>query len=158
MTVWLTRAGRFGEIESLALAQNLVAIGWDELPDLNQIGSRSDLLALCRDTYTDVKRTTIYIWVGQLWAFKERFQIGDLVVLPLKTHAAFAVGQVTGPYQFRSENPKGALHSRAVEWLGTDIPRSAFAQDLLYSFGAFTTVCQLLRTHAQERVEAVLAG
>ncbi|MGD9676010.1 MAG: restriction endonuclease, partial [Candidatus Bipolaricaulia bacterium] len=38
------------------------------------------------------------------------------------------------------------------------VPRSAFGQDLLYSFGAFMTVCQISRNDAEARVAAVLAG
>jgi restriction system protein len=45
-----------------------------------------------------------------------------------------------------------------VKWLRTDIPRNAFRQDLLYSFGALTTVCQISRNNAEERVRMVLSG
>ena len=49
-------------------------------------------------------------------------------------------------------------HTRAVKWQRPDVPRTAFEQDLLYSFGAFMTVCNISRNDARTRVAAVLAG
>jgi restriction system protein len=40
--------------------------------------------------------------------------------------------------------------------LKTELPRDTFKQDLLYSFGAFNTVCEVSRNNAVERVESVL--
>jgi restriction system protein len=45
-----------------------------------------------------------------------------------------------------------------VKWLATDIPRDAFKQDLLYSFGAIMTVCEVQRHDALKRVLAVVQG
>jgi restriction system protein len=45
---------------------------------------------------------------------------------------------------------------RPVRWLKSDVPRDAFRQDLLYSFGAFMTVCEISRNDAIQRVEAIL--
>jgi restriction system protein len=42
-----------------------------------------------------------------------------------------------------------------VKWL-KEVPRSAFDQDLLYSFGAFMTVCRIQRGQAEERIRAVV--
>ena len=39
-----------------------------------------------------------------------------------------------------------------------DLPRTTFKQDLLYSFGAFMTVCDISRHDAAQRVVAVLEG
>jgi restriction system protein len=36
------------------------------------------------------------------------------------------------------------------------VPRSAFEQDLLYSFGAFMTVCGMARNDAEARVRAMV--
>ena len=39
-----------------------------------------------------------------------------------------------------------------MEWIVQDIPRTNFDQDLLYSFGAFMTVCQVSRNDAEQRI------
>ena len=158
MAVWLVRAGGHGEREEFALENNVAVIGWDELPDLSQIKNRADLEALCFETYPTAKRNTIVNWVNQLWAFTQRIQSGDLVVLPLKTRSAIAVGRVVGPYKFEPSFPSDARHTRPVKWLKTDLPRTAFDQDILYSLGAFLTVCQIQRNNAEPRIRALVEG
>ena len=70
MTVWLVRAGRSGERESLALEQGLSIIGWEELPDLSGVASREALAELVSITYPDASKGRLANWVGQLWAFR----------------------------------------------------------------------------------------
>jgi restriction system protein len=96
--------------------------------------------------------------VGQNWAFRERIQSNDLVVLPLKERAAIAIGKVIGPYEYHSDLGDGARHTRWVEWPRTDIPRTAFDSDILFSLGAFMTICQIERNNAEARIRAMLTG
>ena len=112
MPVWLVRAGGRGERQDLALDQNVVVVGWDDLPDLSQFQTREKLEAVFRRTYPDAKPSAIPSWVGQLWAFAKRIQREDLIVLPLKGQNAIAIGRATGDYQYRSDNPDGAKHTR----------------------------------------------
>jgi len=157
MTVWLARAGKTGEAEEMALDKGLAIIGWADLPDLSKAASREELDAMyqaTRPTAGDGRRTN---HVAQLWAFSHRMEKGDLVVLPLKRASAVAIGRVTGPYAYRMDLGENH-HTRPVEWLRTDIPRTAFEQDLLYSFGAFMTVCRIHRNNAEARIQAVLEG
>jgi len=158
MTVWLVRAGRYGERENLALEQGLSVIGWEELPDLAIVSSREALEALMRETYPDAGDGRIRNNIAQVWAFRERIQVGDLVMLPLKQQSAIAIGKIAGPYAYRPDLPADARHTRLTTWIKTDIPRSKFDQDLLYSLGAFMTVCQIKRNNAEERIKAILAG
>ena len=158
MAVWMVRAGKIGEREEFALENNVAVIGWDELPDLAPIDSKDQLKALMLQTYPDAKPGMIWNYVGQVWAFRGGIQAGDLVALPLKTQSAIAIGTAKGPYQYKASNPEGARHTRPVNWLRKDIPRTSFAQDILYSFGAFMTVCQIRRNQAEERIQAVLQG
>lgn len=157
MPLWLTRAGARGEREALALDSNLAVAGWENLPDLSHLKDREGLRRLLADAYPDGRQKTLANWEAQLWAFFRKIQIGDLVALPLKARSVVAFGQVTGPYQFRPDLPKDARHTRPVEWL-QEIPRSGLDQDLLYSLGAFLTVCRIQRNQAEERVRALLAG
>jgi restriction system protein len=158
MTVWLVRAGRYGEWETLALEQGLSVIGWEELPDLSPFSSREQMEQLVREIYPDASKGRVSNWTGQIWAFRGRMQIDDLVVLPLKKQSAVAIGRISGPYAFRSDLSSGVRHTRPTSWVKTDIPRSRFDQDLLYSLGAFMTVCQVQRNNAEERIKAILSG
>lgn len=152
---WLVRAGRHGEREALTVQEGLAFVGWDELDDLSKLTSREQLVDVLRSTYPDAGAGRLANWTGQLWAFVARIQVGDLVVLPFKHTPAVAIGRVSGPYAYRADLPLGARHVRPVQWLRTDLPRTAVGQDLLYSLGAFMTVCELRRNDAAQRLAAL---
>lgn len=154
MAIWLVRAGKHGEREEEALTGGLAVIGWEELGDLSGPRTREEFADWVRESYPGMGQNTVTNWVGQLWAFRERIQIGDLIVLPLKRRSAIAIGRCTGPYTFRPQ--ADVRHTRAVKWIRTDLPRAAFDKDILYSLGAFLTVCQITRNNAEERIRAVL--
>jgi len=158
MPVWLVRAGNRGQRQDWALDKGQSVIGWNEMGDLSQFETRDALLAGLREAYPEAQLKTLYNYRGQLWAFAERIMIGDLVVLPLQGQDAIAIGKVTGEYKYQPENPLDAKHTRAVEWIQQDIPRSRFDQDLLYSLGAFMTVCQIRRNNAEKRIKAIVEG
>ena len=155
MRAWLARAGRLGESEALALTDNLVVIGWPELPDLSGQGTRESLMELLEQAYPDASSKRLLNWQAQLWAFLHTIAEGDLVVLPLKTTSAVAIGEVVGSYNYRGDLSPSARHTRPVKWLKPDLPRTAFGQDLLYSLGAFMTVCEVKRHDAARRLAAL---
>jgi restriction system protein len=154
MALWLVRAGKHGERENLALEKGAAIIGWEDVPDLSGIADRGALEKLLIEVYPDEKPKRLSNWESQLWPIVNAIQPGDLVVLPLKTRSMIAIGNVTGSYQYRTDIAERGLHTRPVKWL-KEVPRSAFDQDLLYSFGAFMTVCRIQRGQAEERVRAV---
>ncbi len=153
MSLWQVRAGRYGEDESTALDKGLAIIGWIDMPDIAGIKSFEEMKAKHTEVYPDKSLKANINNAAQLWAFVSKIQKGDLIVLPLKTRTAVAIGKVVGDYKYA----KGR-HTRKVEWIKDEIPRSSFGQDLLYSFGAFMTICQIKRNDAEERVKAILAG
>lgn len=157
MALWLVRAGKNGERETLALDKGVAVIGWEDLPDLGGLPNRDALAAMLTETYPNQKPKTLSNWESQLWPFVRTIAEGDLVVLPLKTRSTVAIGRVRGCYQYRTDLADEGLHTRPVEWLG-EYPRSAFDQDLRYSFGAFMTVCRIQRNQAEERLKALVSG
>ena len=86
----------------------------------------------------------------------EEIKRGDLVALPLKTQSSIAIGRIEGDYEYREISPE-VKHIRKVKWLKI-IPRSEFDQDLLFSLGAFSTVCEIKRNDAEKRVSDLLEG
>jgi restriction system protein len=155
--VYLTRAGGNGEDEVYALDHGVAIIGFREYPSLEDAKDYDAILALVKAAKPELKPRAAGNHAGQLWAFALAMQPGDLVVLPRKLTSQVALGRVTGPYKY--EKVDGVpRHTRAVEWVRPDVARSVFGQDLLYSFGAFLTVCNITRNGAENRVAAVLAG
>ena len=155
MSLWMVRAGRHGEQEDTALKENVVTIGWEDMPDLSKIKTKDKLEKLFWQIYPDAKKRGAANEIGQLWRFIHEMKKGDLVALPLKKQSIIVIGRIEDEkYQYKklAENVK---HIRKVKWI-KNIPRSAFDQDLLYSLGAFMTVCQIKRNDAENRIKQML--
>ena len=155
--LFLTRAGRVGEDESYALENNRAIVGFRQVGSLKGAKNHDEIKNIAKEAYPEEKPRAVGNYAGQLWAFALSMQQDDIVVLPQKLTSQIAVGTVSGPYRYEKVNDE-YRHVRPVEWKRTDIPRATFEQDLLYSFGAFMTVCQIARNDAAKRVEAVLKG
>ena len=153
--VYLARAGKNGQDEELAIEKQLAIIGFRGVPSLEDARDYDTVVERVKDTHPDIKSRAAGNLARQLWAFALAMQEGDIVVLPRKLTSQIAIGRVTGPYRHTQVNSE-FRHTRPVEWIRTDVPRTAFEQDLLYSFGAFMTVCNISRNDAVRRVLAVL--
>lgn len=158
VTLWMVRAGQHGEGENDALAASVVGIGWPEVGDLTRLSSAQEIRKRLNMKYPDAKPSTLANWAGQIDAFRFRMKAGDLVALPLKSAPAISFGRITGDYTY-VEGAVGALrHQRPVQWIGEAVPRDIIDQDLLYSLGAFMTVCRISRNNAELRIHALLAA
>ncbi len=80
------------------------------------------------------------------------------MVLPLHAQSAIAIGKVAGPYRYRTDLGDDIHHTRPVQWIRTDIPRTSFQQDLLKTLNCPPTVYQISRNNAEERIRTVLNG
>ena len=159
MAVWLTRAGKHGEFEQKFLQDDRVYVTWDKLDvNLAKLKQRADLTAAMAERYPDAKPKAIQNWVSQVWPFAHEMKKGDLVVLPLKMQPAIQIGEIVGDYQFESKGPDPFFHWRAVKWVGEAIPRTHFGKDLLFTFGAFMTICRVQRNNAEARITAMRAN
>lgn len=158
MTIWLVRAGARGEYEEKFLSEKKIYVTWDRLDvDLESMKRRQDLVAVMTEYYPDSKNKTIRNWASQVWTFSHRMRLGDWVVMPSKQQPTIYIGEITGKYTYDPDAKDPFFHSRSLEWIGVSIPRSHFGQDLLYSFGAFLTICRIQRNNAEERLKKVRA-
>ncbi|HEX7652086.1 MAG TPA: restriction endonuclease [Verrucomicrobiae bacterium] len=156
MATWLIRAGAHGEYEQKVFSDKKVYATWPGLSvDLAKLSDRSSLIAEMTRIYPDSKPKAIINWASQLWPFAHEIKRGDLFVLPLKTQPAIQIGEITGDYQYDPKAADPFNHSRAIKWIGEAIPRDNFSQDLLFSFGAFLTICRIQRNNAEARIQAM---
>jgi restriction system protein len=159
MSIWLIRAGSHGEYEHKFIQENRVYVTWDDLDvDLSRMSQRSELTAAMTQRYSEAKPKTIQNWVSQVWPFAHEMKQGDLVVMPLKSQPAVYIGEITGDYQSQQSGPSPFFHSRSVKWIGEAIPRTHFGKDLLFSFGAFMTICRIKRNNAEQRIATMRAN
>lgn len=155
MTLWMVRAGSHGEQEQAVLQHNIIAIRWLEIPDLTSVKTKDELYSLYYQVFPHKNKNQAANEVGQIWRFRDEIAVGDLVGIPLKTQSVIAIGKVTGTYEYRTDIAENVRHTIPVQWLRM-IPRSEFDQDLLYSFGAFMTVCTIWRNDAEQRIRDML--
>ncbi|MBG6199967.1 restriction system protein [Labrenzia sp. EL_13] len=152
--LWIVRAGARGERELAAIDQGKLMPGFLEVGDLSKIGSREAILGHLQEVLPNEGTNRLRNFAAQLNQFVNQIRIGDYVVMPRKGTNGVAIGVVTGEYEF---DPDSAYkHARAVDWKQEALPRDTFKQDLLYSFGAFMTICEIKRNSALERIKAVL--
>ena len=100
-----------------------------------------------------MKVKTAMNWASQVWPFAHEMKKGEIVVLPSKIKPVIHFGKITGDYEFLPNNDNPYYHAHQVDWFACDIPRTAFDQDILYSFGAFMTICRIKQ---EDRIKAVI--
>jgi len=156
--VWLVRAGQHGGDEAIALGKGLAIIGFQSIPNLSKAKSKEDVLEIVRAAAPDDSINRIRNRASQVAAFALRINEGDIVALPLKSSSGrVALGRVVGPYKHLTIAGE-KRHTRKVDWIRPDTPRTDIEQDLLYSLGAFMTVCRIQRNGAEGRFAALISG
>lgn len=122
--------------ETILLSENVIAIGWKELGDLNKLPSqtREEYYKLYREKYPDAKEMSLKVCAGQVYRFVNEAKIGDIVIFPSKFDRKINIGRITGEYYYDSSD-KEYPQKRKVEWLH-HIERSNFSQGALYELGS----------------------
>lgn len=152
----MVRAGRTGECENKFLEENRIYLTWEDLSEnLSKFKEKKALYDFLIEKYSDAKPATVRNWTGQIWPIAKEMKKGDWIVLPSKKKPAIHFAKITGDYVNTPNNENPFFHYRDVKWFATDIPRSNFDQDLLYSFGAFMTICRITRNDAEKRIKAM---
>jgi restriction system protein len=159
MAIWLVRAGGHGQFEQKFISEKRIYVTWEGFgQNIAKLEDRTALQQALTVQYPDTKPKAVLNWVSQIWPFAHVMQVGDLIVLPSKTEPVIHIGEITGEYHFEKSGPDPFFHWRPVKWIGEAIPRSHFSQDLLYSFGAFLTICRIQRNNAEQRIAAMRAN
>lgn len=159
MALWLIRAGSEGENERKFLDEERVYLTWDELEDdLTKAKSREAVAEVMRRCLPNAGEGKLRNHVGQVWAFCTSIAPGDWFALPSKFSSTIHFGEITGPLTFDAKAETPFKHYRTCKWIEQDVPRSRFDQDLLYSLGAFLTICRITRNDAEARIRAIAAN
>lgn len=154
MSIWLFRAGKNGEYENKFISENRIYLTWDDLNiNLNSIKSKEELYKILVDHYNLEKEKTAINWASQIWPIAHRMEKGDWIVLPSKINRTIHFGEIIGEYKFDKLLGSPYYHYRDIKWFAMDVPRDRFDQDILYSLGAFMTVCKIHKNNAEERIK-----
>jgi len=154
---WVIRAGRTGERDSWALQNGFSGGGWKEFPDLTECQTKDQLAAVIASTIPGASAGKVNNFTGQMWALRSRINIGDLLVMPLKTTKQIALGLVTSGYLYRGDEPElDKRHVVRVDWKRVDLPRTAVKQDLLYTLGSAMSIFSPSKNDAVARLDHLL--
>lgn len=158
-SAWMIRGGRHGQFEQQAIEENIACIGWSarQVPDLANIRSRDELAELVEKALPEGSEGKIKAWVGQLWRLKTEIRRGDLVAMPMKTTSHIAFGIVSQEYWYRENIESDAPpHVLSVDWIRTDVSRSALKDDLRASLGSQLTICAIRAKNAAWRLQQLI--
>lgn len=156
MAIWLCRAGKHGEFENKFLEDNRIYCTWDNISvSLKSFTERADLHGYFLTQDNSMKPKTASNWVSQVWPFANEMSKGDWIMLPSKVKSVIHIAKINGDYCFDKAAAVPFLHYREVEWIKKDVPRNLFDQDILYSLGAFMTICRIKQ---EDRIKSVVTG
>jgi restriction system protein len=158
MSLWLVRAGRHGEYEERFFGEGRIYLTWYIPADMTGTKGKRDVKPLVVAAEKGASAAKVANHTGQIWAFLGRMKPGDLIATPRKHKASIAIGELVGACEYDAKADVLFRHSRRVKWLRTDVPRAAFDQDILYSFGAIQTICEVARNDAEQRVRTMIAA
>lgn len=153
---WMVRAGRGAARMDDFLENNVVALGWGDLPDLTNCTSRAQVLELVRAQWPDWKSGKQISSAGQLFRFIRELNIGDRVLSYDPQRRVYNIADIIGTYQYNSGSDIDHPHQRAVKWLG-EVPRDQLSVKAKNSLGSISTLF-LVPEHAAAEVSSILAG
>ena len=90
--------------DNLFLQNNVIAIGWHEMGNLNEIqASREAFKEHYTNAYPEAKKGSIGTSAGMLYRFVHEVQVGDYVVYPSKIDRKVNIGKVESDYFYKPE-------------------------------------------------------
>ncbi len=139
--------------DNLFLQTNVIAIGWHEMGNLQDIqASREAFKEHYTNTYPEAKKGSIGTSAGMLYRFVHEVQVGDYVVYPSKIDRKVNIGKVESDYFYRPEAMK-YVQQRKVKWI-KHLPRTMFSQGALYEIGSAMSFF-LVKNYADEYLAAI---
>lgn len=153
--LWVVHMSKSPAVEARARKEGFVCIGWTGMGDLSPHSTREKMKAAMHKAFPDWSKGSVNASYGQLFRFAHEMQVGDPVVYPVKGSRDILIGRIAGPYRWASDDrdlvDSDYCNVRRVEWLKT-VPRIAFTDAALHSFGSFTSV-----STSDEHLDEVIA-
>lgn len=154
MALWLVRAGKHGEHEQRFIDTERIYLTWEGgLQNFSLASAKSpeQIKEIVAQAYPGLSSRRLGNYSGQIGAFAFGIKKGDMFVLPRKSTATLAIGEIKGDYQYEKKAEEPYRHSRSVDWKNLDLPRTKVDKDLLFSLGSLLTICKISRNDAENR-------
>lgn len=142
--------------DALFLTQNVIAIGWKEFGDCNQLEpTREAYKKHYLKSYPNAKKGSVATSAGMLYRFSCEVKVGDYVVFPSKIDRKINIGVVESDFLYVPDAAE-YVQQRRVKWM-KHLPRTAFSQGALYEVGSALTFFSI-KNYADEFLSALDQG
>ena len=148
MAVWVVRGGE-PQDEDKALDTGVLGLGYGLFKDLAGIVTWQDIQKLLGEGDREAKASSTGSKARQIWKFKDKINLGDLVVMPRRRQGTIAIGEMEGEYQFLPD-ASHLFHTRKVRWINKEVRRASLGQDLQKSMDAQGAVYEPKKENAPE--------
>ncbi len=156
MNLWGIHGGAYGEVEEIFLEQNVIAIGWPQIGNLEEYRSRDDITQAIRSAYRDKTVYSARMNAGVLYRFKQEVQNNDLVIFPSKTDRHIYYGLVIKSYEYLPNLSQEFPNVRRVKWL-FKIHRDWIDAKTLYVLNAQATLFNI-SSHRERFLSIFIRG
>jgi len=156
MSYYLVRVGEGGKYIKEAKKGGYIAIGWNEVPDLNNFKNLNQIKSALKNTTYNYTATQLAIQAGQIYRFGLEMREGDTVLSPWGS-GEYLIGRVEN-YYFEGKPIDGCpyKHRRKVNWLDRILLKEDMSTNFSYSLGATLTIFSLNKY--ENEIESLLLG
>lgn len=156
MSVWLCRAGRYGQYEARFLEDNKIFYTFEEISvPLSSFGSRKDLQEYFLKVTPTVKENAAMVYASQGWTFFNGMKPGDWIITPSKTSPGLLhFAEISGEYIFDENAEESYRHARSVKWF-SEMYRNQFEQDIQSVLNAPMTIYKIKQA---ERIKKIVSS
>jgi len=157
MTMWMVRAEVGNRLFVPFIEQNLVAIGWNKVGDLNQYKTREAILNAVRAEWPEWKSQAQVNAAGMLFRFSKEMDEGDWIITYNQQRRVYAIGKIEGAYRFDPSFDNHDPNVRPVTWIEKEISRDKFSTQTKNTLGSTLTLF-LLSDDAEKEIQRILQG
>ena len=156
MSYYLVRVGEGSKYIKEAKKGSYIAIGWNEVSDLNKFNNLDKIKSALKNTTYNYTATQHAIQAGQIYRFGLEMKEGDTVLSPLGS-GEYLIGRAKN-YYFENKPTDDCpyKHRRKVNWSDRTLLKEDMSTNLSYSLAATLTIFSLNKY--ENEIEALLLG
>ncbi len=154
--MWMVRSGTGGHLADEFIEHEIVAIGWNDIGNLDQYHDKDAILKAIRANWTDWSKGRCMSSASQLQRFREKLSKGDRVITYDSSRRIYHVGSIKGDYKHTPEILPPLVNTRAVVWDG-EVDRDQLSVSTKNSIGPTLTLFRVSE-HGAKEIERVLKG
>ena len=140
-TMWMVRAGEDAFLFDDFKKKSIIAIGWNDAGNLNNIPNLSELKSIIAKKYPNYKQGKIFTTANQLYKFKSDFEKGDKVVTYDPDARVYLVGEIISDY-IHDEKLLKYHNLRKVKWIN-EVSRDVLSTSTKNTLGAISTIFEV---------------